>query len=128
MVLPRHRLQNVGAGLLAKLDVALQLLEQVLFEFADQSLALEKIAGGEDGQNAEAHVGDAEGKFVSGVLTEKDQRVHEHGETGGLDKYEDGREDGEVQFTPFELIQFLAVQSGHGFSTPIERARSCQPK
>ena len=41
------------------------------------------------------------------------QRVHEDGKAGGLNEHKGGGENGELQLTAFEMIQFFAIQRAH---------------
>ena len=74
MIDVRHGVQQVSAGLQAQLDIALQLFEDLLLEFADCALAVEQIADEEKGERAESEEGDAESPLVGRVGVDEDHR------------------------------------------------------
>ncbi len=117
MVDVRHGVEQVGAGLQAKFDIALELFEDLLLEFADGALAVEQIADEEKRERAESEEGDAKSPLVGRIGVDEDHRVHEDGEAAGQHEDEDGRDDGELEFAAFELIEFLPVDGRHdGFT------------
>jgi len=68
--------------LLAELDIAIEFEEDLLLELADGALAVEEIAGEEQGQHAKAKVGNAKSPFSRVFGMVKGRRVHKSG--GGL--------------------------------------------
>src|ERR1700731_1836939 len=75
MVDVRHGMQQVGAGLQAQLDVALEFFENLLLELADSALALQQIADEEKGKGAEAEKGYTECPLIGGVGVDEDERI-----------------------------------------------------
>src|SRR5712664_1338979 len=47
---------------------------------------------------------------------EEHQRIHEGSQAAGKHQHDDRRQDGELQLTPFEMIQLFAVQRPHDVS------------
>ena len=122
MVDVRHGVKQVGTGLQAEFDIALELFENLRFELADGALALEQIADEEKGERAETEEGDAESPLVGGVGVDEDERVHEDGQSAGEHEDEDGRDDGELKLAAFELIEFLPIDGCHAcFHLAAER-------
>jgi hypothetical protein len=122
MIDVRHGVEQVGAGLQAEFDIALELFENLLLELADGALALEQIADEKKRERAEAEERDAESPLVGGVWVDEDHRIHEYGEAAGQYEDEDGRDDGELEFAAFEMIEFLTVDGRHdGFTCPLGR-------
>ena len=112
MILIGHGLQQVDAGLMLQGDVAFQLRQQVLLQFAHGALAVEQVTDKEQRQCAETEEGDAECPLVPDGM-EENQRIHEHGQASRLHQNKGSRQDRELQLAPFEIIQFLAVQRTH---------------
>jgi hypothetical protein len=101
----------------AEFDIALELFQNLLLEFADGALAFEQIANEEKGEHAEAEEGDAEGPLVGGVGVNKDERVHEDGQAAGEHEDKDGRHDSELKFAALETIELLPIDGCHAVST-----------
>jgi len=90
-------------------------------------LALEQVPDEKEGERAETEKGDAQGPPVSEVGVDKDERVHEDGQTAGEHKDEDGGHDGELKFAAFETIEFLPIDGCH-CSVPTQVERRAAPE
>ncbi len=112
MILVGHGVEQVHAGLMLQRDVAFQFGQNLLLEFARGALAFEQVADKEQGQRAKTEEGRTESPLIANGM-EEHQRVHEHGQPGRLNENEGSGENGELQLTPFETIQFFAVQRAH---------------
>src|SRR6266849_9557643 len=108
MILIGHGVQQVHAGLLLQGEVALQLRQYLLLELAHGALALEQVTHKKKSQPAESEKRDAERPLVPHGM-EEHERIHERSQAAGKHQYDDGREDGELQLTAFEVIQLFAV-------------------
>jgi hypothetical protein len=95
-------------------NVALQFGQEMFLEFAYGALAVKQVAHEEQRQCAETEEGDAKRPLVTDRV-EEHQRVHEDGKASGLNEHKGGGENGELQLTAFEMIQFFAIQSAHDF-------------
>src|SRR6267378_6997251 len=112
MVLVGHGLEQVHAGLMLQSDVAFELRQNLLLQFADRALAVDEVADKKYCQRAKSEEGRTESPLVANGV-EENQRVHEHGQAGGLHKNKGNGKNGELELTTFETIQFLAVQRTH---------------
>ena len=126
MVDVRHGLEEVGAGLQAQLDIALELFEDLLLELAHGALTLEQIADEEKGERAETEKGDAQGPLVAEVRVDKDERVHKDGQATGQHEDEDGGHDGELELATLETVEFLPIDGCH-FLFPPKLERRATP-
>ena len=122
MVDVRHGVKQVGAGLQAQFDIALELFENLLLELVDGALALEQVTDEEKSERAETEEGNAKSPFVGGVRVDKDERIHEDGQAAGQHEDENGRHDGELKLAALEAFEFLPINSCHScFHLTAER-------
>ena len=103
MILVGDGLEQIHAGLVLQGDVAVQLREQVLLQFANGALAVEQVAVEEESQRAEAGEGHAQRPFVPDRV-DKDQRVHECRQAAGKYQNKYRCQDRELQLTAFKIV------------------------
>lgn len=122
VILIRHGVEQVRAGLDLEGNVTLEFGEQVLLELGKGALAIEKVADEKDCKCAESEEGNAHGPFVLLRMNEN-ERIHKAGQPACKDENKDGGEDGELEIAAFQTVQLLAVDRGHGVTCKGQLAR-----
>src|SRR6266849_2088589 len=84
----------------------------MLLQLAHHALAVQQITHKQQGQHAKAEKGHAQRPFVPDRV-DKHQRIQEGSKSPGKYENEYGRQNGQVQLAPLQLVQFLAIQSCH---------------
>jgi len=100
MILIGHGLEQVDAGLMLQGDVAFELRQNLLFQFAHGALAVEQVADKKECQRAKSKERGAQRPPIPDRV-EEHQRVHEHGEAGGLHENKGSGENREMQLAAF---------------------------
>ena len=113
MIQIRDGMEQIGIGLMAQIDIALQLGDELLLYGTEGTLAIEQIGGDEQRQNAKAEERETHRPFCGLFAVDKYERIHEQGHPGGENKDDDGSQDGQVAFAPFEMVEFGLIECGH---------------
>src|SRR5258708_11386855 len=113
MILVGHGVEQVHAGLVLQTDVALQLRQYLLFQFAHGALVIKEIAHKQQRERAKSEEGRTQCRFIPHGVEEY-QRIHEHSQARGLHQNIGGGQNRELQLTALELIEFSAIHRAHG--------------
>lgn len=105
--------QQVGISLVAQIDIALKLGDELLLHAAESALAIEQVSRDEQRENAEAEKRETHRPLRGFIGVDENEWIHEQSDAARENKNDDRGKNGQVAFAPLEMIQLDSIESCH---------------